>query len=78
MKQSSAKFYLPYHYFICPDCDEDAQIPPKEFAAHVQDVHKIYDGKGERSLILHINKKPRHMSTYEWIIGGKTFYEYYG
>lgn len=74
----SEKFYMPYHYFICPDCDEDKKMTPKEFAAHIRVEHQINEKKGERSLILHISKKPRHMSTYKWIIGGKTFYEYYG
>ena len=73
-----AKFYPPYHYFICPECDEDCEIKPVEFPAHIKDVHGITETKGTRSLMLHINKEPRHASSYSWEIGGKTFYEYFG
>ncbi len=69
--------YPPYRYFICPECDKEKEIPPKEFPKHVEN-HGITEKKGERSLILHIARKPRHTGQYEWIIGGKTFYEYYG
>ena len=71
------KDYPPYRYFICPECDKEKEIPAKEFANHVES-HGIAEKTGKRSLMLHINRKPRHTSSYEWIIGGKTFYEYIG
>ena len=73
----SSKFYPPFHYFICPECDKEVEIQPKCFTAHLKE-HGITATKGQKSLMLHINKKPRHMSSYEWKIGGKIFYEYYG
>jgi hypothetical protein len=71
-------FYPPFHYFICPTCNKDKEIPPSEFAAHVKEIHGITETKGKRDLMVHINKRPRHFSSYEWKIGDKTFYEYYG
>lgn len=74
----SEKFYPPFHYFLCPECDVDKEIQPKDFSTHLKNVHNIIETKGQRSLMLHINKKPRHCSSYKWEIGGKEFYEYYG
>ena len=79
-------FYLPYHIFICPECDKNnemehdkrTEMDKKEFIAHLKDVHKIDKPKGKRSLMMHMSKEPRHCSSYEWTIEGKTFYEYYG
>ena len=71
-------FYPPYHYFICPECDKDKKIGRKEFVNHLKEVHNINETKGNRQLMMHVSKEPRHCSSYEWTIGGKTFYEYYG
>jgi len=70
--------YPPYHYFVCRECNEDVEIDPKDFPAHLKDTHGITDKEGKRSLLMHINQRPRHASSYEWEIGGKKFYEYYG
>jgi len=77
-KDRKASYYPPYHYFICPGCDEDKELSPKEFASHVKDVHGISETTGKRSLMMHMSKEPRHAASYKWEIGGKTFYEYYG
>lgn len=70
-------FYPPYRYFICPECDKEKEISPIELLAHLRG-HGITETKGTKELMLHISKKPRHCASYEWTIGGKTFYEYYG
>jgi len=72
------KDYPPYRYFICPECDKDKEIKPSEFEAHLKDIHGIAEAKGRRSLLMHINRRPRHAGSFEWEIGGKKFYEYYG
>lgn len=70
--------YPPYRYFICPECDKEKEISPKGFPAHLKEFHNITEAKGNRSLMMHINKEPRHAASFKWEIGGKTFYEYYG
>ncbi len=72
------KSYPPFRYFICPECDKDKEIQPKDFPLHLKDVHNIIETKGHKSLLMHVNKEPRHAASFEWTIGGKTFYEYYG
>jgi len=74
----SKNFYPPYHYFICPECDKDKEMSGKEMMVHLKEVHKIKNLEGNRELLMHINKKPRHSSTYKWTIEGKEIYEYYG
>ena len=81
MKETDQDFYPPYHYFVC-DCDKDKEFHEMEgLKAHVKENHGIdLNGlKGTRNLMLHINKKPRHASSYRWTFdGGLTLYEYYG
>ena len=72
------KDYPPYHYFICPECDKEKEIPKKDFVKHLKEVHDIHETSGKRSLLMHINRRPRHAASFEWTIAGKTFYEYYG
>ncbi len=82
----SSSWYPPYHIFVCPECDENAGIEPdkstgmerEEFLKHLKDAHGMDKPKGKRSLIMHMNKRPRHCASFEWTISDKTFYEYYG
>ncbi len=79
--------YPPYHVFVCPECEDDTprreyperlEMDRKEFIAHLKEVHGINVTKGTRTLMMHMSRKPRHCASYEWTIGGKTFYEYRG
>lgn len=80
-------YYPPYNVFICPECDPEREneIKAKDFPDHLKTIHGITDTKGKRSftkgkrsLMMHINKKPRHSSSYKWEIAKKTFYQYIG
>lgn len=78
--------YPPYHFFTCPECDKSNEVEfdkgpvmdKKEFIAHLKEVHGINKPKGNRTLMMHISREPRHCASYEWTIEGKTFYEYRG
>lgn len=75
-EEKASSWYPPYHVFFCKECDKE--MNRKEFIAHLKDAHEIDKPKGNRSLLMHMSRKPRHCSSYEWTIEGKAFYEYYG
>lgn len=76
--KKSSSWYPPYNYFICPECDENKEMKRDEFVEHLKKVHGVDKPKGNRSLMLHINRKPRHSASYKWTIADKIYYEYYG
>lgn len=72
-------FYPPYRFFRC-ECDEDKEMSFNELVAHAKEKHgaDIKGLKMSRDLMLHINRQPRHSSTYRWEAPGFKFYEYIG
>lgn len=76
--------YPPYRYFIC-SCDTSEEEDKRELSypeikEHLQNCHNVNipEDKGDRSLTIHINRKPRHVSRYKWTIKDIVFYEYVG
>lgn len=69
----------PYHNFIC-SCDESKEFTLQELQQHIINKHG-FDLKGKkmnREMLLHVNKKPRHLSIYKLTGHGLTIYEYIG
>lgn len=77
-EKKSSSWYPPYHIFVCKECNEKVEMEREEFVKHLKEVHDMPKPKGNRSLMMHMSKKPRHCASFEWTIEGKTFYEYYG
>ena len=78
-KSNPVGFYPPYRVFRC-ECDEDKEMSFKEMVAHAEEKHgvSLKGAKMNKNLMLHINKKPRHSTTYQWEAPGFNFYEYIG
>lgn len=55
--------------FFCTTCDTKELSPP-EFKVHLQEVHKITDFRGARTLQLHLDATDHWSSTYTWKIHG--------
>ena len=62
-----------YNYFICPECDNDAELSPKEFQKHIDEVHGIKSATGKRSMLRHLDAADWFAWDYEWTIEGKKF-----
>lgn len=72
----------PYHYFIC-QCNKDQEFHKvDDLNEHMRSVHnfEIKGVTGKRELMMHINKRPRHASSYRWIFEGLEYevYEHKG
>lgn len=78
-KSNPVGFYPPYRVFRC-ECDEEKEMSFNELVAHAKEKHgtDIKGVKMSRDLMLHINRQPRHSSTYRWDAPGFKFYEYIG
>jgi len=72
-------WYPPYRVFTC-SCDDDKSFSYEELVAHAKEKHgtDIKGLKMNRELMVHVNRQPRHSSTYKWHAPGFTFLESIG
>jgi len=59
----------------CPECDRH-DFSTEEFEKHIKEVHDIKSNVGKRSLVMHINRRPKHTYQYQWDIEGMTFFQF--
>ena len=53
--------------FMCQTCNNDVEMTGKAAVQHLKKHHNVDTSqKASRTLNLHINKRPRHVSVYQW------------
>ena len=71
----------PYRYFVCK-CDPEKEFHEfAELKKHMAEAHDftIEKAKGKKELMMHMNREPRHYSSYQWTFdNGIILYEYNG
>jgi len=56
--------------YYCETCNDGKCRTKQQVIEHMKKVHSIHCFQGKKELLLHINREPRHISTYRWTIDG--------
>ena len=64
-------------WWICPNCEGNPEFEQKAMMEHMREVHKVdTSGKGNRSMLMHMDGDKWFSWSYEWTLGDLKFIQH--